>query len=107
RSPSAVQWRIAYQGKWGEKGRWQIDCGRLDNMNGTCTSLRQAWSGRELGQGEGIQGGRKIAFANDQETERGPDEQLNSTQFGICANLRLCGTRVWFDVNAVVKATPR
>lgn len=24
------------------------------NMNGTCTSLRQAWSGRDLGQGEGV-----------------------------------------------------
>ncbi|EHA55920.1 hypothetical protein MGG_15939 [Pyricularia oryzae 70-15] len=51
--------------------------------------------------------GRELASENDQETERGPDEQLNSTQFGICANLRLCGTGVWFDVYVVVQATPR
>ncbi|QBZ57703.1 hypothetical protein PoMZ_02638 [Pyricularia oryzae] len=66
----------------------------INPLNLQCQMIRSEW-------------GRELASENDQETERGPDEQLNSTQFGICANLRLCGTGVWFEVYVVVQATPR
>ncbi|TLS29810.1 hypothetical protein PpBr36_02083 [Pyricularia pennisetigena] len=90
--------------KMGREGAMTDRLRPIGQNDGTCTfpSTGLVWNRARAGEG-----GRAIASENDQETERGPDEQLNSTQFGICANLRLCGTRVWFDVYVVVKATPR